>query len=379
MGFQSVGAATSHAFGETEEVLGSTLDERFRIEKFLGSSNGSEVYSATDLARSQPVVVKLLRPRFLVGEDFGARVRQEFEILRNLEHPNIVKVLGFNQTEHGAAYFVREHLTGASLADLVKKQGPMDVARVAVVLEQMAAALDLAHSMQIIHRDVCPEHFVVSKDERGNDVCKLLNFGLAKVLGELPNSDDHRDAMLSGAAVVHGSPMTVSPEVAAGDAYSHLADVYSLGVVLYYLLVGKMPFESRSNHALIVAHLSQTPPAFAQRESTVWVPESVEAVVMKALSKNPKDRPQSAGELASMFNEAVGRFQSGDEGGLDTRPQVSSRAPTVRAPAARPAPVNINLQSVVPARDPRRQGEFPWLGLVSVAGLIACLFYLLQS
>src|SRR4029078_1453699 len=114
-------------FGVDADVLNSVLDERFRIDSYVGASNGAEVYGAFDLAMNKQVVVKVLRPRFLVGEDFGARLRQEYEILRTFDHPNIVKVQGFNQTHDGAVYFIREHLPGVSLADLVKKQGPIDV------------------------------------------------------------------------------------------------------------------------------------------------------------------------------------------------------------------------------------------------------------
>jgi len=295
-------------FGVDADVLNTLLDDRYRIDAYVCASNGAEVYNATDLATNTPVVVKVLRPRFLVGEEFGARLRQEYEILRSFDHPNIAKVLGFNQTADGAVYFVREFLPGATLAELVKRQGPVDVARLSVMLDQIAAALDAVHEAQIIHRDICPEHLLVSKDEQGNDVVKLTNFGLAKALGEL--GDASNEALLSGAAVVSGSPQTVSPEVAAGDRYSHVADVYSLGVVLYYALVGKMPFDSKSANALILSHLTQAPPKFAVREATVWVPENVEAVVMAALAKKPHQRPKSAGEFAELFREAVGQFRN---------------------------------------------------------------------
>jgi serine/threonine protein kinase len=312
MAARSSEVRTLKPFGVDADVLNTVLDERFRIDSYLGASNGAEVYCATDLAMGNPVAIKVLRPRFLVGEDFGARLRQEYEILRSFDHPNIVKVQGYNQTNDGAVYFVREHLPGVSLADLVKRQGPVDVTRLSVMLDQIAAALDAVHENLIIHRDVCPEHLLITKDANGDDLVKLTNFGLAKALGDLPDTD--KEALLSGAAVVQGSPQTVSPEMASGDRYSHVADVYSLGVILYYALVGKMPFEAKSANALILSHLTQTPPRFAERESTVWVPENVEAVVMAALSKKPHDRPQSAGELAEMFREAVGQFRSGPAG-----------------------------------------------------------------
>jgi serine/threonine protein kinase len=320
-------------FGSDSDVLNSVLDERFRIDSYIGSSNGAEVYGATDLALHKAMVVKVLRPRFLVGEDFGARLRQEFEILKSFDHPNIIKVQGYNQTADGAVYFVREHIPGITLADLVKKQGPIDVARLSVMLDQIASALDAVHAAQIIHRDIAPEHLLVTKDKSGADLVKLTNFGVAKNLGD-QTADAGNDALLSGAAVVTGSATTISPEVAAGDKYGHLADVYSLGAVLYYALVGKFPFESRSAQALIVAHLTQQPPKFAERETTVWVPEIVESVVMKALAKKPHQRPQSAGELAEDFREAVGQFR-GAEGPKDSpqstlmrkRPSVNKMKP----------------------------------------------------
>jgi eukaryotic-like serine/threonine-protein kinase len=324
---RSADARALKPFGVDADVLNTVLDERFRIDSYIGASNGAEVYGAFDLAMNKQVVIKVLRPRFLVGEDFGARLRQEYELLRAFDHPNIIKVQGHNQTSDGAVYFVREHVPGATLAEIVKRQGPIDVARLSVILDQIASALDAVHDAQIIHRDICPEHLLVAKDDKGNDLVKLTNFGLAKALGELHESAT--DALVSGAAVVTGSPNTISPEVAAGDKYGHLADVYSLGVVLYYALVGKMPFESKSPNQLVVAHLTQPPPRFAERESTVWVPENVESVVMASLAKKPHNRPQSAGELAEMFREAVGQFRSGDAP-VDTSPsKVMKKRPSV--------------------------------------------------
>jgi serine/threonine-protein kinase len=246
----------------------------------------------------------------------------------------------------------------------------------------MAEAIDHAHSMQIIHRDICPEHFIVGKNNWGQDVCKLVNFGLAKVLGGLAEST-RSDAALSGAAVVQGSPYTVSPEVAAGDEYGPAADVYSLGVTLYYMLTGKMPFESRSPHALIVAHMTKTPPSFAERVPTVWVPENVERVIMKVLSKNPKDRPQSAGELAQSFREAVGNFREGNDptsSGLETKSQVSAKAKTVRSPSRND--VGIRIVPRAPARNNNQAGHAfstPVYALVSLAILVVLMAYLLRT
>jgi eukaryotic-like serine/threonine-protein kinase len=376
-------------FGIDADVLNSVLDERFRIDTYLGASNGAEVYGAFDLAMNKQVVVKVLRPRFLVGEDFGARLRQEYEILRNFDHPHIIKVQDFDQTSEGAVYFIREHLPGVALSDLVKRQGPIDVARLSVMLDQIASALDAVHNAQIIHRDIAPENILVAKDAAGNDLVKLTNFGLAKTVGE--TAETSKDALLSGAAVVTGSLATVSPEVAAGDRYSHVADVYSLGVVLYYALVGKMPFESKSPTNLLLMHLTQEPPKFAERESTVWVPENVESVVMAAIAKKPHQRPQSAGELAEMFREAVGQFRSGpSESSANLSPSTIMRKKrnSVNRPksslaggaeAAIPTHPNPSV-NYIPSRLEKRSSLSPLTKLMTVvAAAVIALIYSFRS
>jgi serine/threonine protein kinase len=278
------------------------LDNRFRIEGSLARSAHSELFQGTDAKTGRQVAIKLVRPRFMAGDAFGARLKQEFELLRQLEHPNVVQVLEVGRTGDGMVYFAMELIAGRTLAQVIREEGPLPSTRVAPLLNQAAAALDAAHGLHIVHRDITADNLMLFADAKGAEAVKILDFGTAKLLEGKP---DPNDALRTGAVVLQGSAAYMSPEQAAGNAVNHLTDVYSLGVVLFHALTGKLPFEGRSDIDVLIGHVNQPVPTFADRNPEDRTPHTIEQAVLTALQKRPSDRPQTAGAFAAIFQEAL--------------------------------------------------------------------------
>lgn len=316
-----------------DRLVGTTVDGKYRVEHLLGHGGMGAVYRAVHLGTDRTVALKVIVPDLADRPDFLARFAREARACGRLRHPNIVDVTDFGYAEADGrrlAYLVMEYLDGCSLADVLRDETQLPVAWVANVLEQAGSALEEAHRAGILHRDLKPDNIWLEPNRRGGYTVKVLDFGLAK-LGDAgedgygasgsrvstgvtpgPGFDpdgatvarpsgavtppDGSDATALGAIV--GTPAYMSPEQCRGEALSPRSDVYSLGVIAYRLLGGRLPFRGRPDEVL-VAHVSGTPPHL--RELRPALPSDAAEIVMRALGKSPEARPPSAGAFASMF------------------------------------------------------------------------------
>lgn len=282
--------------------MNQTINQRYQILEAISRNVTGEVYRAKDLQTNQLVALKLLRPRFMVGENFGARLKQEFQVLRDLGHPNVVRVLEIGQTSDNLVYFAMELINGKNLDQLIEEQGALSPMRTSDLLDQIADALDCAHGQRVIHRNICPANILVYTDETGREMVKILDFGLAKMLDVEPE----KAMVQTGAAVIHGNPQYISPEQAMGKPpVSKVSDVYSLGVTLFKMLVGRVPYNNPTEIDLVIAHVKNPVPGFREVNPDCIVSGEVETVVRQAMAKKQQDRPQSAGQLAKNFREAL--------------------------------------------------------------------------
>jgi serine/threonine protein kinase len=265
------------------ELIGKTLGH-YRILEVVGQGGMATVYRAEDLRDEKIAAVKVMLPYLSRDEGLKKRFRQEAKVLSRLKHPNIVPILDYGE-ENGHLYYVLPYMPLGSLSDRLTN-GPISIEETAEIISQSAAALQHAHDKSVVHRDVKPSNILL--DEQGK--AQLSDFGFAYW------SEATLD--LTGSGLV-GTPGYMSPEQCLGEGITELSDQYSLGVVLYRLVVGRIPFEGETPLAVALKHINEPLPP--PREVNHGVPVPIENVLITALDKNPKNR---YGSIA-IFNEAL--------------------------------------------------------------------------
>jgi serine/threonine protein kinase len=284
-----------------DPLINRTVEGKYHLDAKLGAGGMGTVYRARRLLIGDEVAIKILHPGNVSESQASERFRREAQAAARLKHPNAVTIYDFGVTDDGLLYLVMELVEGQSLRQIIKTQGPLTPSTAAEVISQVCAVLDEAHRQQIIHRDIKPDNIMVSIVSSGLRV-KVLDFGIAKLR-------DVTASNLTQAGSVVGTPHYMSPEQCLGKDLDFRSDIYSLGIVLYEILAGVVPFNSPTSTAVVVQHVNQPPPSL--RAMNLSVPEDVERVVLHALEKAPELRPQTAGQLARELTEAVNPWQGG--------------------------------------------------------------------
>ena len=277
----------------SDPLIGLTLDDKYRLEARLGIGGMGTVYRARHLLIDRTVAVKVLSQRFVEDDAAQMRFRREAKAAGRLQHPNAVAVTDFGQTADGYVYIVMELLEGRTLREILAKEAPLDTARAVALMLQVAAAVAAAHEAGVIHRDLKPANIFVVHNSEVPSVVKVLDFGIAKLASETLEEDEAHTLTQVGAMI--GTPRYMSPEQCDGAELTPAADVYSLGVILYEMLTGVVPFTGSTPLAIAMKHTSELPRP--PREFVPSIPEPLEALVLHALEKTPGDRPPDAGEF----------------------------------------------------------------------------------
>jgi len=295
---------TDLALPPTDPFIGrEILNGQFQILQKIGSGGMGSVYKALQPQMNRMVAVKILHPKLANRKDLVSRFRREARAMSHLTHPNTVKVFLYGELEDGSLYIVMEFLEGKNLNQTVKTEGPMSLERAVPILAQACGALEEAHRAGIIHRDLKPENIFLCEQGGMKDYAKVLDFGLAKVTERemRPGS-----LILTQEGMVFGTPEFMSPEQAQGKPLTAASDIYSLAVILYEVLTGKLPFEARTAMDYIQLHVLQapTPVQDKAREGTTF-PPLLWPVMAKALAKKSEDRFQSAVHFADALRAAL--------------------------------------------------------------------------
>ncbi len=299
------------------------LNNRYRVDAALGNGGMAVVYCGTDTLLRRRVAIKVLREQFSSDDDFVKRFSFEAQSAAKLSHPNIVNIYDFGR-EDSAYYIVMELVDGTTLGDLLRDGRALPEPVAVDYAIQIASGLAYAHRQGLMHRDVKPANILVTQD----DVVKLSDFGIARAVSE-------HTLGVTQPGMVMGSVAYISPEQAQGHDIDERSDLYSVGVVLYQMLTGKLPFSGENPVAVALKHVSEPPPPIDPKKA--GVSPAVAAIVARLLRKDPKERFASATELASALREARERPQAAGDGGFADAPTMRFSAVGAPKPPPRPS------------------------------------------
>ncbi len=342
--------ATSGWDPSSSALLGSVVDGRYEVLAVIGEGGMGTVYEVRHKSLGKRFALKALRRDLALDSEIAARFIQEAQTAAAVSHPGLVEITDFGRLESGQVYFVMELLEGQSLAALLRTGGPLPAARGLNIVRQLVHALKAAHDAAIVHRDLKPDNIHVGRGDDATDLIKIVDFGLAKVIGS---------SKLTRAGMVFGTPHYMSPEQAAGEPVDHRADIYALGIVMYEMFTGKVPFEADSYMGVLTKHMYMAPAPPSELSPELKSTGALEDVILRCLQKRPAARYD---DLSALLQD------------LDRRlPQAAAGA---RAPASLLAD-----QLELPTSDELRGGELRaarrWpalvIGLAFVAGVALVL------
>ena len=323
---------------------------RYRATEKIGTGGMADVYKAVDEVLGRTVAVKVLHERYATDPGFVARFRQEAQAAANLSHPGIVNIYDWGRDDE-TYYIVMEFVHGTDLKETVRQQGALDPIKAAEYASQVCAALSVAHGYDIIHRDIKPHNIVLTPD----GTVKVMDFGIARA----------GNTQMTQTGSVLGTAHYVSPEQAQGRPLGPSSDLYSLGVVLYELVTGQVPFDADTPVSVALKQVNEEPVPPGQINATI--PPALEAVIMRAMSKLPSERYSSAEEMRRDLQRVA-------SGRLVEAPVARADETSVMPAVERAERINsVNVRPV-----PRRRSPWPWIALavaaLVVAGIAAAQF-----
>ncbi len=323
------------------------LGDRYRLIRKVGAGAMGEVYEAEHVYMKRRVAVKLLHRHFASNAELIARLQREAQTTSGLGHPNIVESLDFGHAADGQVYLVMEWLDGESLAERIER-APIDLDTALLIARQTCAGAAEAHDHGVIHRDLKPANLFLTKDRRGELQVKVLDFGIAKLA--------QQGTELTGTGILIGTPNYMAPEQAMGEALDGRADIYAVGVILYEMLTGAVPFQADTPLAVLHQHTTRMPMLPSARAPERPISAALDDLVFRCLAKLPEDRFGSMGELGVAIEDIrAGR----------SVPVTPREIPITSVPAPAAADDDGPL---LPARSISRRTL--WVGLATAAALI---------
>jgi serine/threonine-protein kinase len=281
-----------------DALIGRTIGGAYVVLELVGVGGMGRVYRAEQSMLGRTVAIKVVHPHLLGDEQSVARFYTEARTASRLNHPNSVGIIDFGRTEDGILYLVMEYLRGKDLARVMHEEGPLPFPRIVDIVIGVLAALGEAHSLDIVHRDLKPENVILERVRNGGDFVKVVDFGLAKLIG------NSRSTSITSPGLVCGTPDYMSPEQGRGEEVDNRGDLYAMGVVLFELLTDRLPFTDDTPTKVVLRHMSDPVPDPRVVAPARRIPDTLAEIAMKAMAKAPANRFQSAEEMATALRRA---------------------------------------------------------------------------
>jgi serine/threonine-protein kinase len=346
-------------------LLGQVVADRYLIQRELGHGGMGQVYLAEHVKIGRRCALKVIKPGLVASADAVSRFNREAANASRITHPNVVQVYDFGESSDGLVYFAMELVEGESLAALVQREKALPPRRALAIARQIAEALAAAHDLRIVHRDLKPENVMLARQRSGSDQVKVVDFGVSRIM-----DDDAQKVTKTG--LVIGTLEYMSPEQFTGEQVDGRSDQYSLGIIIFRMLTGTLPFTGKTALEAMEGRVITGPPRLAAVRPDVAWPEALQAVLDRALSVQPESRYPDVITLADALDAAVNAWQPVAGGAAAppvavTPPSATPSQPST-APVAPPPAVVLTPERAVRASGPwyRARGK---LATATVGGI----------
>jgi serine/threonine-protein kinase len=324
-------------------MVGRVFLNRYEAVRLLGEGGMGQVYLARQLDLERQVVVKVMHDHIAADPKFRERFARETRVMAKFQHPYAVTLYDASLNDPQGPCIVMEYIPGVTLDNLLGGNGRLSPERCGRIVRQLCEVLQAAHGLGIVHRDLKPANIMIVDPNTPYELVKVMDFGLAKLVEKDPGI---KKVTVTNAEFAVGTPGYMCPEQARGEPMDSRGDLYSVGVILFELLTGQLPFAGKSTMDMLLAHATEEPPTFAAIGASEWVPLAIEHVVQSCLAKDPADRPSNARDLAERYGAAL-------EG---LRPTPMDLPPALAVP--RPSLPPASRDALAPAR-PSGINELP--------------------
>lgn len=305
---------------------GEMIGEKYEIDSLVGDGGMSKVYRASHKLMKREVAIKMLHAGLVGQTSTLTRFKKEAEASSRLNHTNIVTTFDFGLTPDGRPYLVMDYLEGRSFSELLQEERLIAPERCLKLFIQLCAGLEHAHAKGIVHRDIKPSNIYLVQDEKGNEIVKLLDFGIAKRVseskhngnGKEESNEESNEVTLTEAGTVFGSPLYMSPEQVRGESVDFRSDIYSLSCLLYQSLTGTPIYDGEDAMDCMYQHVNDEPEPFNHRCSTADIPDSLQSIVFKGLDKDPENRIQSMEDYRVLLEAELLKLEQSENAPADS-------------------------------------------------------------
>ena len=308
---------TLRAAAPASDLVGQVVADRYHVVKKLGEGGMGQVYLAEHVKMGRRSAIKVMNPSMVHDPDAVARFNREASNASRITHPNVCAIYDFGETPDGLIYLAMEFIEGEPLTDLLEREGALPLPRATAIFLQTADALQAAHDLGIVHRDLKPDNIMLSRRKDGGETVKVVDFGIAKAVG-----GDQAGQKVTKTGLVVGTPEFMSPEQLSGDNLDGRSDLYSLALVFYRMLIGKLPFEATSVQETMIKRLTDEPTTLAEARPDLSFPAGLQPVLDTALARTPMERYQSVAKFAADVAAITGRPTAGAVPGTQEKTQL---------------------------------------------------------